>query len=131
MTEYEFRQLALAMPGAVEASHMGHPDFRIKGKIFASLQPVKSEACVKLRPDQQEMVVVAEPAVVRPVNGAWGRHGWTWVTLGATDKVTALSLIKMAFANVVPAAPKTTGQARKPRRPRTTARTSKSAAAKK
>ena len=37
MTSDEFRKMALEIPTAVERSHMNHPDFRVAGKIFASL----------------------------------------------------------------------------------------------
>lgn len=121
MTENEFRKLALSMPGAVEAAHMGHPDFRIKGKIFATLEPRQGEAVVKLRLDQQDMVVAAEPKMVHPVKGAWGQKGWTTIVLSAVDKTTATSLLTMAAANVAPAAPKTKARSRQSTRKSKTA----------
>ena len=71
MTADAFRRLALSLPEAIESSHMGHPDFRVGGKIFATLAaPDPSYAMVKLLPDQQEAFVSAEPEVFVPVKGA-------------------------------------------------------------
>jgi len=81
MTLEGFRKLALSMPEASEGAHMGHPDFRVGGKIFASLWPDGTRGMVKLTPDQQEAFVNAEPAVFSPENGAWGRQGCTRVQL--------------------------------------------------
>ena len=76
MTAEAFRRLALSLPEATEGSHMGHPDFRVGGKIFATLAaPDPSFAMVKLTPDQQEALVSAEPAVFVPVKGGWGLKG--------------------------------------------------------
>ena len=59
MTEDAFRKLALSLPDAVEASHMNHPDFRVRGKIFATIY--RGMGMVKLTPDQQEMFVKTDP----------------------------------------------------------------------
>ena len=64
----EFRALALALPEARESLHRGHPDFRVRGKIFATLGgPDETVAVVKLTPDQQEMFVLGAPHIFRPV----------------------------------------------------------------
>ena len=72
MTAAEFRRLALSLPEAEEREHMNHPDFRVGGKIFATLgYPDRSRGMVKLFPDQQAEFVAANPAMFVPVNGAW------------------------------------------------------------
>ena len=81
MTSEDFRRLALALPEAVEQSHMGHPDFRVNGKIFATLWPDDGWGMVKLTIDDQELFMRAAPATFSPVNGAWGRRGATRVEL--------------------------------------------------
>jgi hypothetical protein len=53
MTVEQFRELALSLPDAVEGAHQGHPDFRVGGKVFASLQPGRGLGMVKLTPGQQ------------------------------------------------------------------------------
>lgn len=61
---------------------MGHPDFRVGGKIFASLQgPGKGTGAVMLLPEQQELAMDAEPTAFSPAAGAWGRGGATVVSL--------------------------------------------------
>ncbi len=101
MTADDFRQTALSMPNAVESAHNRHPDFRVNKKVFATLAyPGAEWGMVKLTPDQQEILVKAEPGVFKPVTGAWGRRGATQVLLEALDESTALSAIKMAWGNI-------------------------------
>src|SRR4051794_29545157 len=78
----EFRRIALSFPGAEEKAHMGHPDFRVGGKIFATLHaPDTDTGMVSLHPEQQELAMEAEPRSFRPAAGAWGRGGSTLVSL--------------------------------------------------
>src|SRR5436309_5904551 len=73
MTAHEFRRIALSLPQASEAAHMGHPDFRVGGRIFATLgYPRSGWGMVKLTPEQQELFVRTEPAVFAPVKGGMG-----------------------------------------------------------
>ena len=82
----DFRRLALAFPGAEERAHMGHPDFRVGGKIFATLHaPAKGTGAVMLLPEQQELAMAAEPDAFSPAAGAWGRSGSTMVRLDAVS----------------------------------------------
>jgi hypothetical protein len=101
MTLDEARRLALALPEAVESAHMGHPDFRVRNKIFASM-PDASRLVVKLTPEQQEVMVDAEPGIFAPVNGGWGRQGWTSVMFDAADAATMRSALTTAWKNVAP-----------------------------
>jgi hypothetical protein len=81
-TAEDFRRMALALPGAEERAHMGHPDFRVGGKIFATLHaPETGRGMVALLPEQQELAMEAEPAAFSPAAGAWGRGGSTLVEL--------------------------------------------------
>jgi hypothetical protein len=87
MTPREFRKLALSFPETEEKAHMSHPDFRVAGKIFATMgYPDKTRAMVKVTPVEQEMLVRAEPDVFSPVKGAWGGKGSTSVLLKAAKK---------------------------------------------
>ena len=63
MTEDEYRQLALSLPEAAESSHMRHPDFRVRGKIFATLSPNQSRGVVLLTREQQEILTASEPKI--------------------------------------------------------------------
>jgi hypothetical protein len=95
------------MPGAIESAHMGHPDFRASGKIFATLGPPgKIWAMIKLTPEQQRDFVAEAPQVFVPVKGGWGLGGATNVQLDALDETTLRGAIECAFRNV-PAKPAT------------------------
>lgn len=118
MSSSRFRRTALALPGAVEGSHQGHADFRVGKRIFATLgYPDDDWGMVKLTPEQQSMLVEAEPDIFRPVPGGWGKHGNTNVRLAKADATTLKSVLAMAWKNV---APKTNLNARAQVKPRDT-----------
>ena len=101
MTTHDFRKIALSIPGAVEQSHMEHPDFRLKGKIFASLgSPDGHHGMVKLTPEQQGEFVKKAPAVFTPCNGAWGRQGCTYVLLEGVTPAILRAAISAAAKNI-------------------------------
>ncbi len=100
MTAAAFRALALSFPETVEAEHMGHPDFRAGGKIFATLGPDETWGMVKLTADQQSLFV--RTAAFRPASGAWGRRGSTIVQLAATDESTVRQAMTAAWRNIAP-----------------------------
>jgi hypothetical protein len=102
-TAATFRRVALALPQATEGAHGGHPDFRVANKVFASLGvPDKAWGMVKLTPEQQEMLMDAEPDAFRPAAGAWGRRGYTHVRLADVDQRTLRSALRMAWRNTAP-----------------------------
>ena len=87
MTIDEFRRMALEIPTAVELSHMDHPDFRVGGKVFASLGvPDEGWGMVKLTPAQQRTFMKEAPQAFTPCSGAWGRQGCTNVHLASAAK---------------------------------------------
>jgi hypothetical protein len=87
MTATEFRRLALGLPATTESAHMGHPDFRVAGKIFATLAyPSPEWGVVMLAPDEQEFFIKAKPRAFTPAPGAWGRAGSTQVRLRVAPK---------------------------------------------
>src|SRR5256885_12004909 len=90
MTAERFRQMALALPEAKEAAHMKHPDFRVNGRIFATLgYPEKTSAVVTLARGEQKPLVRSEPPAVSPAIGAWGPRGDTPVPFFAAKIGTA------------------------------------------
>jgi hypothetical protein len=100
MTSDDFRKMALELEGALESAHMGHPDFRTKGKIFATLQyPDEDWGMVKLPPEQQENFIRAHPNAFVPVKGAWGRKGCTNVRLKAVDEIALKEALRIAWSN--------------------------------
>ncbi|HUA21043.1 MAG TPA: MmcQ/YjbR family DNA-binding protein [Bryobacteraceae bacterium] len=103
MTPEGFRDLAVTLPEVSESAHMGHPDFRVGGKIFATLSyPTVGWAMVKLTPEQQHEFVKNEPTVFLPVKGAWGRKGATSVFLKAAKKPLVQKALAAAWQNAAP-----------------------------
>jgi YjbR protein len=101
MTIDEFRTMALEISTAVERSHMHHPDFRVAGKIFASLgAPDESWGMVKLTPEQQRAFIKKAPTVFRPCSGAWGRQGATNVYLASAKATIVRAALETAAKNV-------------------------------
>lgn len=99
MTEDDFRKIALAMKDAVEGAHMDHPDFRVNGRIFATLHPDRVRGMVKLTPEQQQSFVRDQPAAFKPESGAWGRQGCTAVVLKAVDEEALGEALTLAWRN--------------------------------
>ena len=103
MTADQFRRMALSLPEATESAHMGHPDFRVKGKIFATLDyPEPGWGMVKLTPEQQAVFVRSEPEVFQPCTGGWGKRGCTTVCLEAADESSLRQALTAAWRNVAP-----------------------------
>jgi hypothetical protein len=102
MTAADFRTLALELPEAAQSAHMGHADFRVRGKIFATLAPDESWGMVKLDPEQQRLFVRTEPAVFQPIKGAWGKRGCTQVNLEAAAEPSVRQAIIAAWRNTAP-----------------------------
>ena len=103
MSKARFRKTAMALPGVIEGAHHGHADFRGGKRVFATLgYPDDEWGMVKLTPDQQILLVDAEPEMFRPVPGAWGKSGSTNVKLAKIDPVTLRSALEMAWRNVAP-----------------------------
>src|ERR1700722_11406356 len=103
MTASRFRRVALGLPQAVEGEHQGHADFRVGKRIFATLgYPDQAWGMVKLTPQQQAMLVEAEPEIFRPVPGGWGKRGSTHVRLATADQTTLKSALTLAWSNIAP-----------------------------
>jgi hypothetical protein len=103
VTPNDFRKLALSFPETEERAHMNHPDFRVAGKIFATLgYPNTGRGMVKVTPVEQEMLVRAEPSVFAPETGAWGRQGCTRVNLKGAKKTTMRRALAAAWQLAAP-----------------------------
>jgi hypothetical protein len=101
MRASDFRRIALGMEGAIERAHMGHPDFRANGKIFATLHSGDRFGMVSLTPAQQETFISQYPAMFTPEAGAWGRQGYTRVRLEAADEESVGEAMTLAWRNVI------------------------------
>jgi len=97
VTAKDFRRLALGLEGVVEAEHMNHPDFRVGGKIFATLQPGLKKGMVALSPEEQARFIEEAPKTFEPVAGAWGGGGATSVLLAAADEEIVGEALTLAW----------------------------------
>jgi hypothetical protein len=98
MTARDFRRLALSLDGAEEGSHMGAVDFRVGGRIFATLASVKQGyGNLMLTPEQQAQLVDEMPDVFLPVAGGWGRNGATHVRLAAVSEDVLKGALHVAW----------------------------------
>ena len=96
-----FRRLALELPGAVESSHMNHPDFRLNNQIFATLSgQEKGCGVLKLTLDQQSAFIADQPHIFSPVQGGWGRMGMTFLHLDQADESIMAGALKTAHQNL-------------------------------
>jgi len=87
MTPADFRRIALSLPGAEEGSHMGAVDFRVGGRIFATLASVvQGYGNLMLTPEHQQAFVAEQPDVFLPIPGGWGRNGATHVRLAGANE---------------------------------------------
>lgn len=95
--------MALRLAETSEGAHMAHPDFRVGGKIFATLgYPDAGFAMVRLTPEQQQALVEAEPKVYSPVKGGWGAKGATLVRLRAAKTKSVGLALTLAWRNTAP-----------------------------
>ena len=103
MTGADFRRLALAMPEATEGSHFGNADFRVGGKIFATLsQEKKGYGVLLLSPEEQAGMVEDAPEVFSPVPGGWGLKGSTLVSLSHVTADVLEAALRTAWRKRAP-----------------------------
>jgi hypothetical protein len=103
MNAADFRRLALGLPGAEEKAHMSHPDFRVGGKIFASLgYPDAEHGMVVLPPDEQKRLQKSHAKAFTPAKGAWGKRGSTSIRLEVIDAKTLKAALEIAWRNKAP-----------------------------
>jgi hypothetical protein len=98
MTASDFRRIALSLEGAEEKSHMGAPDFRGGGHIFATLaSESQGYGNLMLTPEQQAAFIEEEPDIFLPIAGGWGRMGMTHIRLAAADEDVLRGALRTAW----------------------------------
>ena len=103
MTAEQFREMALSFPEAIEAAHMGHPDFRVGGKIFATLgYASEGRGVLLLSPDEQHEVIGQHPEMFESVPGGWGRRGSTQVILKQIARPVLEAAMRKAWQRKAP-----------------------------
>ena len=123
MTADDFRRIALSLPGAEESSHMGAPDFRVGGRIFATLaSQSQGYGNLMLTREQQAAFVEELPEVFLPISGGWGRMGMTHIRLAAANQEVLEGALRTAWKLRIEKNAKPGGKSRaatkKPRRKR-------------
>ncbi|MEQ1827719.1 MAG: MmcQ/YjbR family DNA-binding protein [Pirellula sp.] len=102
MNANDFCKLALSLPDAVQGSHQGHVDFRVNGRIFATVGvPDKEWGMVKLTPDQQSHFMETAPDTFVPCAGTWGKQGCTYLNLLLVKKAVVKSVLEIAHENII------------------------------
>ena len=98
MTAGDFRSIALSLEGAEEGSHMGAADFRVGGRIFATLASAEQGyGNLMLTPEHQAAFVHEQPRIFLPIAGGWGRMGMTHIRLSAADEDTLTGALHTAW----------------------------------
>ena len=98
MTPSDFRRIALSLEDAEEGSHMGSPDFRVGGRIFATLAAqAQGYGNLMLTPEQQAMFVAEAPDIFIPIHGGWGRNGATHLKLSTANEDLAYGALQTAW----------------------------------
>ncbi|MES2591768.1 MAG: MmcQ/YjbR family DNA-binding protein [Bacteroidota bacterium] len=97
------RKLALAFEEAEEQPHFEKPSFRIKKKIFATLDLKQNLACLKLTEIEQSVFSAFDNSIIYPVPNAWGKQGWTFFDLKKIRKDMFKDALTTAYCNVAPA----------------------------
>jgi hypothetical protein len=98
VTVKDFRRIALSLDGVEESSHMGQPDFRVGGRIFATLAAAEQGyGNLMLTPEQQATFVGELPEVFLPIAGGWGRNGATHIRLAVANKDVLEGALRTAW----------------------------------
>jgi hypothetical protein len=100
VTHHDFRRITLALSDVVEGAHMGHPDFRVHNRIFATIHNDPEHGMVKLAAEHQQRFVREYPEAFAPESGAWGRAGCTRVTFAEADEETLGEAITLAWQHM-------------------------------
>jgi hypothetical protein len=99
MNAADFRRIALSLEGAEENSHMGSPDFRVGGRIFATLaSQTQGYGNLMLTPEQQADFITELPKVFLPIRGGWGRMGMTHIRLEEASEDVLTGALRAAWA---------------------------------
>lgn len=98
----EFNALAISLPEVSVEPHFEKASFRVKKKIFATLNEKENRATLKFTPEEQEMFCKINPESIFPVPNKWGKMGWTHLNYENLNEEIVLGLLKAAYCNIAP-----------------------------
>jgi predicted DNA-binding protein (MmcQ/YjbR family) len=96
-----FRQIALSFEGTAEEPHFEKTSFRVKKKIFATLNEKENRATIKLSLTEQDLFCVYDKDVMYPVPNKWGKQGWTHINLKTIPKEMCEDALKIAYFQII------------------------------
>ncbi|ATU92786.1 MmcQ/YjbR family DNA-binding protein [Phyllobacterium zundukense] len=102
MSPEAFAEMALSFPETIQGSHFDTTDFRVSGKIFATLRPEKERGVLSLSRGDQELLRETSGEMFEPVPGSWGEKGWTFVILHSADPDAVRHAMAMAWRKAAP-----------------------------
>ncbi|MFN8430870.1 MAG: MmcQ/YjbR family DNA-binding protein [Spirosomataceae bacterium] len=102
MNTSEFESLCLSLPEAEKGPHFENVAFKVKGKIFATLNAKECRATLKFKPEEQDIYLKINPEAIFPVPNKWGKHGWTHLLYGKLSHEITHELLKIAYVSVAP-----------------------------
>jgi predicted DNA-binding protein (MmcQ/YjbR family) len=97
---HDFRKTAMSLPGSIELPHFEKSSFRLGKKIFATLTPEHSRACVKLSPEDQSVFCLIDKEMIYPVPNKWGLQGWTNINLSKVTKPILKDILSTAYSTL-------------------------------
>lgn len=97
-----FKQMALSFPETEEQDHWGRPSFRVKKKIFSTLWPKEKRAVLKFSVTDQSVFCAFDTSIIYPVEGGWGRQGYTFIELSKIKKAMLKDALTTAWCTVAP-----------------------------
>ena len=97
-----FRQIALTFPEATETPHFDIVSFKVKGKIFTTLNVSENRATVKFSLEDQDLFCLFDKNIVYPVPNKWGKMGWTHINLTLANEEICLEALAAAYCSVAP-----------------------------
>ncbi|MES2520120.1 MAG: MmcQ/YjbR family DNA-binding protein [Bacteroidota bacterium] len=96
------QEMALAFPETEELPHFEKTSFRVKNKIFATFDPKKNQATVKLSESDQDIFSLSDKDIIFPVPNKWGKQGWTIIKLNEINDELFSEILKSAYFEVIP-----------------------------
>lgn len=103
VTAETFRKIAISFPEVTESAHFQKTAFKVRQKIFATLDVTTLQACMKLSTKDQDIFTLIDASVIYPVPNKWGKSGWTFIQLNLIKKRLLLDALAAAYIATAPA----------------------------